>query len=478
MRNSELIKENNSDKAVKAAVWYTISNIAVQAISVITTPIYTRVMGVGDYGMASTFMSWFSIFMIICTLNLGYTIGRAKLDFPGQLDRYIGAMETFSACVVAIMTIIAIAFLDVIAGWLQLDKALVFILLIYLLFSSVIQFSQSKFRFQYKYKENIIITIFTTVATFALTLAFLPVFRDCMYYGKILGTVVPVVIIGIVLWKSELKNGNINFNKAYIQYGLFISIPLIGHTISLNILAQSDRLLITRFCGVESTGIYSIAYTYSLMIGLITDSVNNAYNPWFHDTYFAKNYDEIKKAVKPLILLGCMVGIGCISIAPEAIFILGGEPYMKGIWCVIPIAIGVIVQFVYSHYVIIEMHLKRTIYVSIGTAVAAAVNVVLNIIFIPRYGFIAAGYTTLVSYLVLLLIHYTVVRFIFKIHLYDDWFMFGCVGGLMIISAVQGAFFYNAFARYFVLVVCGMIYLWTNKDYIVSTAQKFINRKG
>lgn len=478
MGNSEVIRESNSNKAVKAAVWYTISNIAVRAISLITTPIYTRVMGVGDYGMASTFMSWFSIFMIICTLNLGYTIGRAKLDFPGQLDRYIGAMQTFSACVVAIMTIVAIAFLDVIAGWLELDKALVFILLIYLLFSSAVQFSQSKFRFQYKYKENIIITVFTTVATFAFTLAFLPVFKEHMYYGKILGTVVPVVIVGVLLWGSAIINGNINLNKEYIKYGLIISIPLIGHTISLNILAQSDRLLITRFCGAESTGIYSIAYTYSLMIGLVTDSVNNAYNPWFHDNYFAKNYDGIKKAVKPLILLGCMVGVGCISIAPEAIFILGGEPYMTGIWCVIPIAMGVIVQFIYSHYVIIEMHLKKTIYVSIGTAVAAAVNVVLNIIFIPRYGFIAAGYTTLVSYLVLMLIHYAVVRFIFKIHLYDDWFMFACVGGLVIISAVQGVLFNNAFARYCVLAVCSVVYLWTNKDYIVSTAQKFIKRKG
>lgn len=476
MENSEIIKESNSNKAVKAAVWYTISNIAVRAISLITTPIYTRVMGVGDYGMASTFVSWASIFMIICTLNLGYSIGRAKLDFPGQLDKYIGTMQTFSASVVAVLTIFALVFIDAVSEWLELDKPLVFILLVYLLFMSAVQFAQSKYRFQYKYKENILITVFTTLATFGFTLALLPVFKKYMYYGKVLGTVIPTVIVGAIIWIQAIRTGSASLNKEYLKYGLSISIPLIGHTISLNLLAQSDRLLITKFCGTEATGIYSIAYTYALMIGLITDSVNNAYNPWFHDNYFAKNYDGIKKSVKPLVLLGCMVGIGCISIAPEAIFILGGEPYMDGVWCVIPMALGVIVQYIYSQYVIIEMHLKKTIYVSIGTGIAAVVNIVLNIIFIPVYGFIAAAYTTLISYLVLLVIHYYVVRFRLKIHLYKDRFMFACIFVLVALSVIIGCLYDNVFLRYGVLVICIIMYLVTNKDYVLQTVKKFLKQ--
>ena len=176
------------------------------------------------------------------------------------------------------------------------------------------------------------------------------------------------------------------------------------------------------------------------------------------------------------MLLGCIVGIGCISIAPEAIYILGGEPYMDGVWCVIPMVLGVIVQYIYSQYVIIEMHLKKTIYVSIGTGIAAVVNIVLNIIFIPIYGFVAAAYTTLISYLVLLVIHYYVVRFRMKIHLYQDRFMFACILVMAVISVIIGCLFNHVLLRYGLLLTCIIIYLATNKDYVLQTVQKFLKQ--
>lgn len=100
---------------------------------------------------------------------------------------------------------------------------------------------------------------------------------------------------------------------------------------------------------------------YAILITLITNSINQAWNPWFHDNYALKNYELIKEKVIPLIAFGCYIGIGCIAVAPEAIKILGGEQYMSGLQAVLPIALGVVIEFVYTQYVIIEMHLKRVI---------------------------------------------------------------------------------------------------------------------
>lgn len=434
-------------------------------------------MGVGDYGMASTFLSWASIFSIICTMNLGYTIGRAKLDYPGKLKKYVGTMQMFSLAIVVLMAFIAIPFLNTLSEWLELDKDLIFILLIYVMANSVTGFAQSLYRFEYRYKENIGITIFTTIATFVFTLALLPVFQERMYLGKILGTVLPVVIVSVIIIFNQIRTKNLCLVSNYLKYGLIISIPLIGHTISLNILAQSDRIMITQFCGTEATGIYSIAYTYAVLINLIIDSINNAYNPWFHDNYFTGNVKEIKEIVRPLVMLGCVIGLGCIMIAPEAIMFLGGEPYMEGIWVVIPVALGVIVQYIYSHYVIIEMHLKKTIYVSIGTAIAAVSNLVLNAIFIPIYGFVAAGYTTLVSYLVLLVIHFIVTRKKLNIHLYSDRFMFGSIIIMLFLGILSGLLYQTVVPRYILLTAYVAAYCIINRKYVKRMILGFFNRK-
>ena len=86
------ILSKNDNKALKAGIWYTISSVTVKAITILTTPIFTRMMTTSDYGLATTFTSWYSLLMIFCSLNLTYSIGRAKLDFPGKLDEYVGSM--------------------------------------------------------------------------------------------------------------------------------------------------------------------------------------------------------------------------------------------------------------------------------------------------------------------------------------------------------------------------------------------------
>ena len=61
-------------------------------------------------------------------------------------------------------------------------------------------------------------------------------------------------------------------------------------------------------------------------------------------------------------------------------------------------------------YVNIEQFMKKTVGMAFGSALAAIINVALNMLFIPKYGYIAAAYTTLVSYGFLLVFHYILVK--------------------------------------------------------------------
>ena len=230
--------------AFKAGIWYTISSIVIKATAIITTPIYTRMMSTHDYGVASTFTSWYSLLLIICSLDLVMSVGRAKQDYPNKLENYIGSMQLLSGLFTVVLFVVGIVFIKPISNLVEMEPALLLLLAIYLFFSPAITFAQAKYRYQYRYKENIGITFFNSIFSIVLTLIFLFfVFQSKTYYGKILGTIIPVVILGGYFWIQNLKDKRIKVNKEYWSYALKVSLPMLFHSVSLNLLSTSDRVV-------------------------------------------------------------------------------------------------------------------------------------------------------------------------------------------------------------------------------------------
>lgn len=471
------MKEQASEtNVVRAGIWYTISTIMVKAISVISTPILTRMMTKADYGIATTFSSWNSLLLIICSLNLGYSVGRAKQDFPNQFDRYIGSMQILGSVVTGIIVVLSLLFINPVSNLLELDKTCIVILFLYLWGGMIVNMQQNWYRFNYKYKQNIGITVYTAISTIMLSIV-LVAFRDeNKYVGRCLGLALPAFVLGIAFVIGGIKERRLCCNKSYWKYGLRLSIPLIMHTISLYVLGQSDRIFITKICGQEATGMYSLAYQYAALISLITNALNEAWNPWFHDTYYEKKYQEIRKNVKPLIVFGCMICIGAVALAPEAILILGGKQYSESVYVVLPSALGILMQYLYTNYVIIEVHLKKVNYISIGTMGAAISNIILNAIFIPRFGYVAAAYTTLACYGFLFIAHFIISRYILKIHLYEDRFVFISMIMASIICIEFTVLYEMNILRYVMLIILCCLYLITNRKYISLVVKQFIKK--
>lgn len=461
--NKRTVVDELGNKALKAGVWYTISNIATKAIMVISTPIFTRMMTKHDYGVTATFTSWYSLFVTFCTLNLNYSIGRAKIDYPTKLNEYVGTMQMISIGASLIFAITGLLFLRPVENFLDLPKSLVILLAVYLIAAPTITLYQSKFKYQYRYKENILITLYTTLTSVGISLTLVGGMKEDRFIGRVLGIVLPTVFLSGVFWLQAIKKHWVHWDRTFARYGLTISLPLILNGISLNILGQSDRVVITKFCGSELTAVYTIAYQLSILVSLVLDSIGQAWLPWFHDMYAAKNFDSIRKNMKPLILFGCYIGLGCVSIAPEAIFILGGESYQNGMWVVAPVTLGLVCKFIYANYEHIELHLKKTKYIGIGTAVAAALNLVLNIIFVPRYGFVAAGYTTFFCYFVLMMIHYVITTRILHVNIYNNRFMFLILLAEMFASLAMILLYDHIILRYGIIATLSVVMVWANR---------------
>lgn len=465
------------ENAFKAGVWYTISSLLVKSISIISTPIFTRVLSKGDYGIAATFNTWYALLFIVCSLNVGYSIGRAKIDFGERFDQYIATLRILCIIVTGVIGAVIFAFWGFFGRIIGLNQQAVVLLLVYLVAGTAISLEQGRYRFRYQYKQNIAISLYTAISTLAVSVALILTMTENLYMGKILGTVIPAVALSVFIWVRSFARDEVKPQREYFKYALSLSLPLIVHSMSVYILGQSDRLMIKHFCGDETVGLYSLVYQYAVLIHLFTTAVNQAWNPWFHDTYYAQDYSSIRKNVKRLMLFGCYIGIGCIAIAPEAIAILGGEAYAEGVVAVAPIALGIIIEFIYTQYVIIEMHLKKMKYISIATSVAAVTNLITNAIFIPMFGYVAAAYTTLFCYGLLLLSHYVVTRFVLKIHLYDDWFTLVLLIGTIVVGYAFTFIYGFVVLRFALIIGISLIMLYINRDIVMTQLKKRMKKR-
>ena len=141
-------------------------------------------------------------------------------------------------------------------------------------------------------------------------------------------------------------------------------------------------------------------------------------------------------------------------------------------WVIPPVALGTLAQYFYTNYVNLEIYNKKTPIIAVSSFIAAAVNYGLNYMLIPRYGYLAAAYTTLISYILLMLLHFLAVRLILKEHVYSDSYMFTalliCVILGLSMCLMYGDGIKNILMRYVVaFVVLGIFAIIRRNDIIL-----------
>lgn len=425
-----------SKRVLRSGIWYTVSSIAIRAVAIITSPIYTNMLSTADYGIANTFNSWIEIFNIITCLCVVYSIGRAKLDFGEKFDEYLSCLQGLSSSFAAIVLIAALLLREQISVWIRYEVPLVIVLFVYLVFSPSVEYALQKFRYEYRYRENIMISLITCIGTVAMSVLLMLVFNDRRYFGKIIGSILTTFLLGIYFYLRTLKQGKRFYKKEYWLYALRFGLPMIPHALALVVLAQIDRIMIKDICGDSEAGLYIFGYGFATLLMIFTNAIGQAWLPWFNEELHAGHRASIRKYQKKLVLLGVFLTLGFITVAPEALKLLspGARDYWISKWVIPPVALGALAQYFYTNYVNVELFYKKTPLIAVSSILAALLNFGLNTLFIPRYGYLAAAYTTLASYLFLMLFHYIMTVYVIRENVYSDWFMFLSMAFAMVAS--------------------------------------------
>lgn len=405
------MKKDISKEATKAGKWYTIGNILLKGCIFFSLPIFTRILSTVDFGIYNTYMAYEGIVTAILGLGLYGTVKNAKLDFKEKFNEYLSSVITFSLIVLSAVLIIANCTYDLYSNFLKFDRFIVNCLLLQSFGAYLIYFFGAKLNIEFKYKSYLLISCFNTLGNIVLSLFLIKfVFPNSKYLGRILGSALPLIIVGCIIVIMLMTKGKKYISKKYWKYALSIGLPLVPHVISQSLLSQFDRIMITNIIGESESGIYSYIYTICTILYVISSSFDNAWSPWVYMMLKDNEQCKIKRASKEYIGFFAILTLGFICVMPEITKIIASKEYWIGIDLIVPLSLANYFIFLYMIPVNIEYYNKKTKYISIGTISAAVLNFGLNFVAIKLWGFKAAAYTTVISYIVLFLFHWIIAK--------------------------------------------------------------------
>ena len=151
---------------------------------------------------------------------------------------------------------------------------------------------------------------------------------------------------------------------------------------------------------------------------VVWGAVNEVWTPWLYRSLKNEDYDKIRQYSKIYLILFSVIFAIVVLVCPELTVFLSTSEYgeAKSFSPVIVLA-GYFV-FVYSFFVNIEIYNRQNKYIAIATMVATIVNIIGNIILIPLFGYVAAAYTTLMAYFILMIVHYIILNYVIRNNIY------------------------------------------------------------
>lgn len=321
-------------------------------------------------------------------------------------------------------------------------------------------------RVDFKYTNLVTLTLVSAVLQPIVCILFILNSEDRVT-ARILGMVVVQITMYVSTFIYQIARGGQFFSKKYWTYALKFNVPLLPHYLSMTVLASSDRIMISSMVGDAEVGIYSLAYSVSQVMTMFNTALLQTLEPWIYRKLKEHKTDDLARIAYPCFILIAAVNELLIIFAPEVITIFAPTEYQEAIWIIPSVTLSVFFTFLYTFFATFEFYYEKTHYIAIATVGGAVLNIVLNYIFIRIFGYMAAGYTTLLSYILFAVLHYYFMQCICKQYLDNTKpYSLKLIVGISLASIALGfifmATYMNNILRYsliavitIIIVICG-----------------------
>jgi len=416
---------------IRGALQQAPATLFAAVFSLAVAALYTRMFTPEEYGVYSFVIAITGPVIVILTEWLAQSIGRFYNEYMrrGRLNDIWQLVTVFSTMLVTLTALGTLAGL----GWAALTHRSLDLLLCGSAVAVVLLQGMSAVLlpvFLADFRANIYrrLTLGTTVTGTAVSLLLIALFGKHVAYlltGQAIALLIFLTLTvrfsGWTFRWAHLRALTRTRHTAarYTRYGL----PMMAWFLSASLLDVSDRYAIQSFRGAHEMGLYAV--NYGLISGLamlINVPVSLTLGPLLYEQWSKRDTVAVTATVKQMTTVYAAFAlffVGLIVVVErDLVNLLLGEEFRPGYVILVPVLIG---RLLWGLSIIGQKSLElreRTNLMAWNAAAAAFCNVLLNLLLVPRYGYIAAAYTTLASYglYVLLIARQTRTQIRWSIH--------------------------------------------------------------
>ncbi len=411
--------QNNISKVI---IYQILGGLFALLLGLISTFVFSRLLTPSDYGHISSFTSWSSIMVIVVGLQVGGTIGMAKKKYI-NIDSYCSCILFLSFCSYLIFQFIFIILRKKISILMGFPELIVPLIVLYSYFSYILVIYYTKLEYEFLVKKKVIYEAMVSFIVMLLSFVLVVNFNEGKYIGRIIGMIIPTIIIGGLLFINIIVRGKIIISKEYWKYCLSLSVPLIFHSASGAVLTQSDIIMLKKMVNPNETGIYGIVYSIAIVISTLWVALNRSWVPFYYKYKLNNDVTQIKNKSKGYMFLFTSLTVGFLLCAQDIFKVLTPYNYWDGIKIIPIVVCAYYLDFLYSFPVNHEFYYENTKMISIATTLSAIINIILNFWLIPKYHSLGAALSTVVSYFVCFVFHDICARYVIKKFEYS-WFFY------------------------------------------------------
>lgn len=421
-----------------------VSNFLVTITPIILLPILTQNLSIADYGVWVQFQITITLIPSIAILGLPYTMVR----FMAASKSIEEIQESFYSFLFSVMIagLIAALVLFILAepisnALFNGNLAVGIILPVTALITALMLLFFDFFR---AFNQMTKYAILTTLQAYMIVIfVAILVLGGFGVIGAVTGILITQVLISLIMFIFVLRQIGFKIPKfrnlrEYLNFGL----PTIPSNASFWILDATDRYVIGLTIGISAVGFYSVGYTISALMALLTSPLYTVLLPILSQYYAERKIREtrflLNYSIKLYLVIAVPTVVGLSVLAKPLLYILSTPALADIGYIITPIlAVGGLVFGLYciiTQIIVMERRTKITGYIWI---VSTLLNIILDITFGYLFGIIGIAITTLIIYLAAFLVtSYYSFRYI------RCNFYFGFLTKVIIAAAVMAVFLY------------------------------------
>lgn len=415
---------NKLRTTVKETAIYSIGNIASKLAGFILIPLFSETINISLYGLLTLFEICFDILTPISNLGIENALMRWFYDKETEGKRKSLYFTVFAFSVVFTLLIVFLSYIVMInyseiIFSTQVDKSLIFIFLFSVLIRLIVASPQTLLRIQQKAVKQTASVVLGLILTVLFTYIFLK-FYKMELYGVFLAQVVSNLVLLILFIPTIFRNIQFKVEVELLKKMIHYSYPLVFSGLLTTVLVLSDRYILNYYYTLGDVGVYSLAYKISNIVKIcITTSFMQSYVISYYRgmNEISESNRFLVKSLTYFVFVACYLSLFIVYFGKEVLVVLslGNKDYWQAYLLLPLLLISVTLAGVRQ---ISSMPLRRdkqTKLLSVYSILAAVLNVLLNFVFIPKWGAYGAVISTVITQCLIVFLYDLYIRKKFKI---------------------------------------------------------------